>query len=699
MEGRPPCAGRSKGRGKENHHKRRNETMRKRILSTLLALCLALSLLPASALAAGGEQKSYVALGDSITTGYGLAENETGFAKQVAGSNGYTLTNLAQDGATSSMLLTSLSDSEVSSAIASADLITVTIGGNDLMDALYAYLAEEYNKQNSDTPITAEDVKASLAGTLSEISQVEMLSFAASKIPDFPHSTAANTALSTFATNFSSIISAIKAANSTAQLIVVNQYNPYGHLTTGTGVLSLDLSAIDTAVQALNTVISSSAESADYTVADVYTKFEQAESNPCNASVSLPSINLDFHPNATGHGLIADTISALLTDEGGSEDPEVSGSIFVGGVELTGSKESPAYAATNDSGAVTTDNANENNYNIKWDGATLTLKGAKITTIDETSDYGLAQSAAIYYDEATDLEIVLEEDNTVTGPDVSLGGDSSSYGIHVYAVDAEVTLTISGSGSLAATGGDATQNSGGVSYGIYARDNVIITGGDVTATGGAAEFQSHGIYARLNATISGGAVKATGGSVTEGSDGSDASSGIHADVVTISGGTVNATGGAVTSSGNNTTSCGIYGSSVYGGVIISGGTVTATGGTFTSAGTTANVESYGIYTPNSDIEISGGTVTATGGNGALGGDIYLDPEGNASIQSIQVKTGQGAGSATEIIGSPFVLSGDITDLVSRAKYFHSESQALEGDIFVGGVGLTSSEGNPAYAKT
>ena len=162
---------------------------------------------------------------------------------------------------------------------------------------------------------------------------------------------------------------------------------------------------------------------------------------------------------------------------------------------------------------------------------------------------------------------------------------------------------------------------------------------------------------------------------------------------------MNATGGAVTSSGNNTTSCGIYGSSVYGGVIISGGTVTATGGTFTSAGTTANVESYGIYTPNSDIEISGGTVTATGGNGALGGDIYLDPEGNASIQSIQVKTGQGAGSATEIIGSPFVLSGDITDLVSSAKYFHSESQALEGDIFVGGVGLTSSEGNPAYAKT
>ena len=660
--------------------------MRKRILSTLLALCLALSLLPASALAAGGEQKSYVALGDSITTGYGLAENETGFAKQVADSNGYTLTNLAQDGATSTDLLEVVKSEANADTLKNADLITVTIGGNDLMNALYAYLAEEYNnKQNSDTPITAADVKASLAGTLSEIPQVAMLSFAASKIPDFPDSTAANTALSTFATNFSSIISAIKGNNSSAEIIVVNQYNPYSRLSTGN---LLDLSALDSAVQALNTAISSGA-TAGYTVADVYTAFEEATENPCNASVSLPSINLDFHPNAAGHSLIASTISALLTDEGGSEDPEVSGSIFVGGVELEGSSGTTAYATTTN-GAVTKDNANENNYNIKWDGATLTLKGAEITTIAETPDYNLPQSAAICYDEATDLEIVLEGDNTVTGPDASSGGDSSSYGIHV---DDEVTLTISGSGSLTATGGDAPAVYGGVSYGIYTWGNVIITGGDVTATGRAAEFQSHGIYATGHATISGGAVKATGGAVTSSEeDGGDASSGICADIVTISGGTVIAQGGAVTSSGNNTTSCGIYGSSLYGGVIISGGAVTATG-------TTANAESYGIYTPNSDIEISGGTVTATGDTGALGRAIYLDPEGNASIQSIQVKTGQDANSATEIIGSPFVLSRGITDLVSGDKYFHSESQTLEGDIFVGGVGLTGAADAPAYAKT
>ena len=439
--------------------------MRKRILSTLLALCLALSLLPASALAAGGEQKSYVALGDSITTGYGLAENEAGFARQVADSNGYTLTNLAQNGATSTDLLEVVKSEANADTLKNADLITVTIGGNDLMDALYAYLAEKYNKQNSDTPITAEDVKASLAGEEGAVEeQKTMLVFAISNISNFQSSLIANSAYHTLWDKFIEIIGTIRSINENAQLIVVNQYNPYSRLTTGTSGLDLSsvISAFDSAVQALNEGISLGEEIAGYTVADVYTKFKEAENNPCNASVS-PSINLDFHPNATGHSLIASTISGLLTDEGGSEDPEVSGSIFVGGVELEGGGDTTAYAVTNN-GAVTTDNADENHYNIKWDGQTLTLKGAKITTIDETSDYGLAQSAAIYYDEETDLKIVLEGDNTVTGPGVSSGGDSSSYGIHVYA---EVTLTISGSGSLAATGGDAPAVYGGVSYGIY----------------------------------------------------------------------------------------------------------------------------------------------------------------------------------------------------------------------------------------
>ena len=73
--------------------------MKRRVLSVLLSLCLVLSLLPTAAFAQG---ESYVALGDSITTGYGLTDAENdGFAALVAQEQGYVLDNLAKVGATS----------------------------------------------------------------------------------------------------------------------------------------------------------------------------------------------------------------------------------------------------------------------------------------------------------------------------------------------------------------------------------------------------------------------------------------------------------------------------------------------------------------------------------------------------------------------------------------------------------------------
>ena len=104
--------------------------MRRRFLSVLLSLCLVLSLLPTAAFAQG---KSYVALGDSITTGDGLAGSEQAFPEIVAEETGYDLTNLAVSGATSQDLLETLSDDRASDAVEGADLITITIGGNDLM--------------------------------------------------------------------------------------------------------------------------------------------------------------------------------------------------------------------------------------------------------------------------------------------------------------------------------------------------------------------------------------------------------------------------------------------------------------------------------------------------------------------------------------------------------------------------------------
>ena len=48
--------------------------------------------------------------------------------------------------------------------------------------------------------------------------------------------------------------------------------------------------------------------------------------------------------------------------------------VYVGGVELTGNTSAPAYANTDGIGNVSTTSATADNYNIKWDGSTLTLK-------------------------------------------------------------------------------------------------------------------------------------------------------------------------------------------------------------------------------------------------------------------------------------------------------------------------------------
>ena len=135
--------------------------MRKRLISLCMVLVLCLSLLPITVLAASN---SYVALGDSITTGYGLGSEEQSFAKIVAEENGYTLNDdLATDGATSGDLLGVVTDQANAETLKNADLITITIGGNDLMGALYQFLADKYNETN-DPDISAKDVQDALAG-------------------------------------------------------------------------------------------------------------------------------------------------------------------------------------------------------------------------------------------------------------------------------------------------------------------------------------------------------------------------------------------------------------------------------------------------------------------------------------------------------------------------------------------------------
>lgn len=121
-----------------------------------------------------------------------------------------------------------------------------------------------------------------------------------------------------------------------------------------------------------------------------------------------------------------------------------SNTVYVGGVALAGSSDSIVYATTNGSGDVVTEGADTNNYNIKWDGSTLTLRNATIQKELYASDLPLSNIAGaaigvINQSGEAGLTVQLEGNNKIEGV---------STGIRVRFSEGNAALNIMGNGTL-----------------------------------------------------------------------------------------------------------------------------------------------------------------------------------------------------------------------------------------------------------
>ena len=234
---------------------------------------------------------------------------------------------------------------------------------------------------------------------------------------------------------------------------------------------------------------------------------------------------------------------------------------------------------------------NEDNCSSTWirveadASAVLTLDGVYIYEDELTTSNSPLKIEA----EAGDVEIILKGTN-------KLSAGYGAAGIQKETGDSK--LTISGDGTLTATGGYLGAGIGGGNEG--AGSNITISGGTVTATGGgsAAGIGGGNEGAGSDITISGGTVTATGGDSAAGIGGGAAGFGTD---ITISGGTVTATGGD--------SAAGIGGGNGGNGsnIAISGGVVTASAGVF-AAGIGGGSSGSGSRGVGSNITISGGTV-------------------------------------------------------------------------------------------
>ena len=182
----------------------------KKLIAAFSAAVLSAASVPASVCSASGEKTNLLILGDSISAGYGLAAGEAGYYDYVADCVDGTMTNLAKTGYATADLISQLDDAACAQAVAAADIICISVGGNDLMQPAKAYF-EEYAKEG-------ESMMDTLRRTVKE-QGAETIVTGLTRALRTPRSTAKG--------NYAVIGQKILALNPDAEIIFQTVYNPF----------------------------------------------------------------------------------------------------------------------------------------------------------------------------------------------------------------------------------------------------------------------------------------------------------------------------------------------------------------------------------------------------------------------------------------------------------------------------------------
>ena len=278
-----------------------------RVLSLLLACTMVLALLPVSGCAQEGETGCYVVFGDSIASGFGLEnfgslpsedlanKNSTkNFANMLGAETGYAVKNFAVSGLDTAGLLSLLDGltqpdcAEQLRAVESAELITVSIGGNDLLMPLVDYL----NKQASDST----DAIAALVEVLSDAHSMRELSqLFAEGVKRFAGEEGKEG-------EFLQVVRTIREYNPDAKLLVQTIYDPLD------GVLIMP-GFLGNSIKEINDCIRTSGQDGElYTVADVAGAFKENDNPSSLTYFSSQEHPYDVHPTEAGHRVIFQTL-------------------------------------------------------------------------------------------------------------------------------------------------------------------------------------------------------------------------------------------------------------------------------------------------------------------------------------------------------------------------------------------------------
>lgn len=257
---------------------------RTRLAAFALALAFAVT---GCAGGAGGKAQhdksrwDYVALGDSVPYGAGDVDGRSfvpRYARLIERDTGASVRvhNLATDGGTARDLLGQLRDDpKVRRALKSAEILTISIGGNDLESHLGDYASKTCGGPDNQTCFRA--------------------------------------AVAAFKPTWAAILAEVLRLRADKSIIrVTNDYNPFpGNARAAANLGKGITDAFTPYLRQLNAYRCSSAEHVGILCADVAKAFNGAETNESAFAKGLIGTDFFAHPSAKGHRLIAQILRAL----------------------------------------------------------------------------------------------------------------------------------------------------------------------------------------------------------------------------------------------------------------------------------------------------------------------------------------------------------------------------------------------------
>lgn len=244
------------------------------------------------------EQKRLVALGDSITRGYGLADDEKSYVEILTEEGNFKSDNFAVNGRTSTVLLEDLQkpSEKEKSALEQADYIVMSIGGNDMLYLLDKLVNGALPSDSAENPAETVQNLVDMAGKLTAENMTSDISYYKSTVEK--------------------VINILREMNPNAEIVMQTVYNPFKPIFVVAPIMFADMKddidgayeRVEGCINGFNTALFELSEKYGFKIADVSKDFRESDKKYINMSLSNP----DIHPNAAGHRRIAEIIEQTI---------------------------------------------------------------------------------------------------------------------------------------------------------------------------------------------------------------------------------------------------------------------------------------------------------------------------------------------------------------------------------------------------